>query len=222
MKNILVVAAHPDDEALGCGGAILRHVEQGDSVHLVLMTDGEMARESATTCDIERRFAAVLKVKEILGISSVESLGFSDNRMDSHPLLNIIQSLEKIISKIRPTIVYTHHHGDLNIDHRLTQQAVMTACRPLPDASVREIYGFEILSSSEWSLSSSLHFTPHLFIDISNQLNTKLQAIDVYASEMLPAPHSRSVHHIEILARHRGYTVGTQAAEAFEVYRMIR
>jgi LmbE family N-acetylglucosaminyl deacetylase len=222
MKNILVVAAHPDDEVLGCGGTILRHIEDGDSVHLVFMADGEMSRDSANSNDVKRRKSAVIKAKNILGISTIEHLGFSDNQMDSHSLLVITQALEKIISKVRPIVIYTHHHGDLNLDHRLTYQSVMTACRPLPEFCVKEIYGFEILSSSEWSLDSSLPFSPRLFVDISKQLQTKIDAINAYSAEMRLPPHPRSITNIEVLAQYRGYSVGTVAAEAFEVYRLIR
>ncbi|MBU3568179.1 PIG-L deacetylase family protein [Polynucleobacter alcilacus] len=222
MKKILVVAAHPDDEVLGCGGTICRHVEGGDDVHLVLMADGETSRESASFSSAHGRKSATLRAKEILGISSVVNLGYSDNMMDEFPLLQIIKSLEDIIHMLKPSVVYTHHYGDLNIDHRITQQAVMTACRPIPNASVKEIYGFEVLSSTEWKSNSVIPFSPSLFIDISSHLKTKLLAAGAYNSEMIAAPHSRSVEHIEILARHRGYSVGTNAAEAFEVYRVLK
>jgi len=222
MKNILVVAAHPDDEVIGCGGTILRHIEDGDSVHVVFMADGEMSRVSANSFDVNRRLSAVIKAKNILGISTIEHLGFSDNQMDNHSLLSITQALEKIINKVQPKVIYTHHHGDLNLDHRLTYQSVMTACRPLPGFCVKEIYGFEILSSSEWSLDSSLPFSPRFFVDIGNQLQTKIEAIKAYLAEMRSPPHARSINSIEVMARYRGYSVGKAAAEAFEVYRLIK
>ena len=142
--------------------------------------------------------------------------------MDSVPLLEIVQKLEPILAEIQPSVVYTHHHGDLNIDHRLTHAAVMTACRPVPGSSVREIYGFEVLSSTEWGKQRSSPFLPDYFVDITQQLRTKLDALEAYAEEMRKPPHSRSMDHAEVLAHHRGYSIGVDAAEAFEVYRIIR
>ena len=221
MKKILVVAAHPDDEALGCGGTIARHAIEGDLVHLVLMADGVYSRSNITSEDFERRMAALKSAQSILGISSVDYLGLPDNRMDSIQLLDIVQKLEPIIENKQPTIVYTHHHGDLNIDHRITHEAVMTACRPMPNFSVKEIYGFEVMSSTEWASPIHSTFIPSFFVDISKQLPIKIKALEAYAEEMRSVPHSRSIKHIEVLARHRGYSIGVEAAEAFEVYRVI-
>jgi len=219
---VLVIVAHADDEALGCGGTISRHVEQGDVVHLVLMADGVRSRTDASEADLSQRIEASKLAQTILGITSAHSFGLPDNRMDSIPLLEIVQKLEPIIEVIRPTIIYTHHHGDLNIDHRLTHAAVMTACRPLPSSSVREIYGIEVLSSTEWTTPQESPFLPNCFVDISQQLRTKLKALEAYDEEMRPAPHSRSPEHISALAHHRGYSMGLDAAEAFVVYRLIR
>ena len=221
MKTVLVVVAHADDEALGCGGTISRHIEQGDRVHLVLMADGVRSRTYASEADLTRRIEASKRAQTILGISSTFSLELPDNRADSVPLLEIVQKLEPIIEKIRATVIYTHHHGDLNIDHRLTHAAVMTACRPQPGSTVREIYGFEVLSSTEWAATQESPFLPNCFVDISQHLRTKLKALEAYAEEMREAPHSRSMEHAEVLARHRGYSIGVDAAEAFEVYRII-
>lgn len=221
-KSILVVAAHADDEALGCGGTIAHHVAESDKVHLVLMADGVRSRPEAGSTDLERRMVAADKAHKILGITEAHYLGFPDNRMDSVPLLDIVQALEPIVQRVAPSVIYTHHHGDLNIDHRRTHEAVMTACRPLPDSPVKEIYGFEVLSSTEWASPQCGPFLPSLFVDISEHLSIKLCALEAYAEEMCPAPHSRSLEHVEILARHRGYSMGVEVAEAFIVYRMIR
>lgn len=221
MKSVLVVVAHADDEALGCGGTISRHVEQGDTVYLVLMADGVHSRTDASDVDLARRIDASTRAQTILGISSMYSLALPDNRMDSVPLLEVVQKLEPIIEERRPTVIYTHHHGDLNIDHRLTHAAVITACRPVPGSTVREIYGFEVLSSTEWATPQESPFLPNCFVDITQHLQTKLKALEAYAEEMREAPHSRSMEHVEVLARHRGCSIGVDAAEAFEVYRII-
>jgi N-acetylglucosamine malate deacetylase 1 len=220
-KTVLVVAAHADDEALGCGGTIARHVANEDRVHVVFMADGVKSRANASAADIDRRLEAMTKARNILGISSVECLDFPDNQMDVVPLLQIVQRLEQVIERIKPSVVYTHYHGDLNVDHRLTHQAVMTACRPVPGSSVREIYGFEILSSSEWANPLSAPFVPTLFVEISDHLAAKLAALEAYEEEIRVAPHTRSVEHVVTLARHRGYSVGLQAAEGFLVYRAV-
>ena len=221
-KTVLIVAAHADDEALGCGGTIARHVAEGDSVYLVLMADGMSSRTGASGADMGLRLSAVERVQKILGVTEIHHLGFPDNRMDSIPLLDIVQALEPVVQRIAPSVIYTHHNGDLNIDHRRTQEAVMTACRPQPGCTVKEIYGFEVLSSTEWATPQAEPFTPALYVDISTQFPAKLAALEAYAEEMRSTPHSRSVEHVEVLARHRGYSIGVQVAEAFVVYRMIR
>ena len=219
---VLVVVAHADDEALGCGGTLARHVSEGDIVHLVLMTDGVSARSSASSQDVDRRTDAMRAAQNILGIESIDVLGFPDNQMDSIALLEIVQKLELVIERLRPSVIYTHHHGDLNIDHRLTYEAVMTACRPVPGMSVRKIYGIEILSSTEWGTAQRAPFLPTLFVDITDQLAIKVSALEAYADEMRLPPHSRNILHAEVLARHRGYSVGMEAAEAFTVYRILQ
>ena len=133
MSNIvLVVVAHADDEVLGCGGTIARHVSQGDYVHLVIMTNGVGSRSDAVLLDIQSRAAASENAAKILGISSLKTLNFPDNALDTVSLLEIAKELESLVKSLRPKIVYTHHYGDLNIDHRRTQEAVMIACRPHP------------------------------------------------------------------------------------------
>jgi len=221
-KTVLVVAAHADDEALGCGGAIARHVAEGDIVHAVFMTDGVSSRQGSNTHELERRLAATEQARQVLGIATTVFLGLQDNRLDGLPLLDVIQPLEEVVRQLNPQIIYTHHYGDLNIDHRIAHQAVMTACRPTPECSVKEIYAFEVMSSTEWSSANLLPFLPTMFIDISAYLHMKVKALEAYALEMRPAPHSRSVENLIALAHHRGYSVGVDAAEAFMVIRTLR
>ena len=221
-KTVLIVAAHADDEALGCGGTIARHVAEGDTVHAVFMADGVSSRPNSAADALERRMSAAKQAHEILGLQRVAYLGLPDNRMDSLPLLDVVQALESVIQAITPQVIYTHHHGDLNIDHRITHQAVMTACRPLPGSPVREIYAFEVLSSTEWATPQQEPFVPNVFVDISDFLDTKHKALQAYQLEMRFAPHSRSIEHAEYLARHRGHSICVAAAEAFVAIRLIR
>lgn len=183
IKTVLVVAAHTDDEALGCGGTIAKHVAQGDAVYAVFLADGVTSRSGATPDELEARNAVAAKAHEILGIKKSFMLGFPDNRMDAVPLLDIVQKLEQVLVEVQPQVVYTHHHGDLNIDHRITHQATVTACRAVPGASVREIYTFEVLSSTEWNTPGVNPFTPNIFVDITEYLEIKIS--DTYFTRAL-------------------------------------
>lgn len=220
-KTVLVVAAHTDDEVLGCGGTIARHVAEGDTVYAVFMADGVSSRTQTDQSDLVNRNIAAENARKILGIRENFYLGLPDNRLDSLPLIEVIQHLEPIIRKLQPNIIYTHHHGDLNIDHRITHQAVLTACRPIPGSSVQGIYAFEVMSSTEWSTPIAEPFVPNHYVDISRQLDMKLDALRAYQLEMRDTPHSRSIEHLAHLARHRGYTIGMEAAEAFVTVRTV-
>lgn len=220
-RTILVVAAHPDDEALGCGGTMARHAAEGDSVYALFMTNGVDARQNATNNDAGSRNEAAENACKALGAKEYIYNDFPDNRLDTIALLDITQSIEKVIFKIQPEVIYTHHIGDLNIDHRRTHEAVMTACRPQPKFCVKEIYAFEVLSSTEWNTPCVNPFIPNYFVDISPFLKSKHEAIKTYSKEMRDKPHSRNNEHIEALAQHRGQTVGIFYAEAFSLLRRI-
>jgi LmbE family N-acetylglucosaminyl deacetylase len=222
-RNVLVIAAHPDDEVLGCGGTIARHVAEGDSVHVLFMANGVGARfgDGEAPLDFEERNLAKTRALELLGVRSDRSFDFPDNRMDRVALLDIVKPLEEFIHSIGPDTIYTHHCGDLNVDHRLTHQAVLTACRPQPGLRIQEILTFEIVSSTEWGDGGQQLFNPNAFIEITAHWEKKVDALKAYALEMREAPHSRSVDHLEVLARHRGACVGVQKAEAFVLVRRI-
>jgi N-acetylglucosamine malate deacetylase 1 len=221
-KSILVVAAHPDDEALGCGGAIALHAQTGADVQVVFMTDGVNSRDKVKKFEVEERRSAAREASKILGAQTPIFLSFPDNQMDTVSLLEIIKPLEKIIDQHQPQIVYTHHSGDLNIDHKITHQAVMTACRPQPNSTVREIYSFEVLSSTEWSLESENIFKANCFLDINSVKGKKIASINAYKNEMREFPHSRSIKSVEALITLRGSSVGLANAEGFMLKRMIR
>ncbi len=221
-KTVLVVAAHPDDEVLGCGGTIARHVAEGDVVHLIFMADGVGSRNGELEQELDERQVAQERAMKILGVVSSRALGFPDNRMDSLSMLDIVQPLEKLIREIQPSTIYTHHHGDLNVDHRLTHQAVLTACRPLPGSTIREILAFEVMSSTEWAGPGQQAFAPNVFVDVSEHWSKKLKALQAYDLEMRPTPHSRSIEHMDVLARHRGACVGMDRAEGFVLIRQLR
>jgi N-acetylglucosamine malate deacetylase 1 len=219
-ETVLAVVAHPDDEVLGCGGTLARHAEAGDLVHVLILADGESSRHEPG--EISKRAACADRAAKILGLQPYKLLQFPDNQMDKLPLLEVVREVEKIISQLRPTLVYTHHGGDLNIDHQVACRAVMTACRPLPESSVNAIYTFETVSSTEWAISQkSDAFSPSYAVDISRTLQKKLIALRCYEDEMRPFPHARSYESVEFLAKLRGSQYGLLAVETFQVMRQI-
>lgn len=221
MKRILVVAAHSDDEALGCGGTIIAQTELGAEVTVMFLTDGVGARNSkGADRQVLRRSKASRKAGKIMGVQNIVQLDFPDNKLDSLPILEVVQSIEPIVAEIQPSVILTHSVHDLNVDHRVCHKAVLTATRPQPSHHVRKILGFEVPSSTEWSFSAPGFFA-NCFVDISSQLETKLKALGAYDEEMRDAPHPRSIGSVEALARWRGATVGCAAAEAFSVIRII-
>lgn len=222
--SVLVVAAHPDDEALGCGGTIARHAADGDVVHVLFLADGETSRgnEKGSAAAIARRESAAREAAGILGAEAPRFAGFPDNQLDTIPLLEVTQAVETVLREIQPHTVYTHHWGDLNVDHRMVHQAVLTACRPQPGAPVKAIYTFEVPSSTEWaSPRPDQAFLPVRFTDISDFLDTKMKALGCYEDEMRPFPHARSMKGVEALALWRGTSAGMAAAEAFMVVREL-
>jgi LmbE family N-acetylglucosaminyl deacetylase len=224
-RTVLVVAAHADDEALGCGGTIARLARAGSAVHVAFLADGVSSRpdEPARQAEALRsRRAAAEKACGILGVADMTYGVFPDNRMDSVPLLSVVQAIELLLARLRPETVITHHAGDLNVDHRRVHEAVAVACRPLPGASVRTLLAFEVASSTEWQpAGSGPAFAPNWFSDITATLDVKLAALDAYGAELRPWPHARSRAAVEHLARWRGATVGVAAAEAFMLGRHV-
>jgi LmbE family N-acetylglucosaminyl deacetylase len=223
--TILIVAAHPDDEVLGCGGTIAKFVSENKKVHISFLTDGVSARDGEKNKikeDILNRQNAAKLACSILGAQNVTFGKFPDNRMDSVALLDIIKFVEQLVIEIQPNIILTHHAGDLNIDHRRTHEAVATACRPLKSSSVNTILCFEIPSSTEWSISNlNQVFIPNWYFDITNTLDVKLSALEAYRMELKEWPHPRSIKGVEDLAHWRGATIGVHAAEAFSLGRKL-
>ena len=226
-KNILVVVAHPDDEVLGCGGTIAKHVTDGDDVHILIMAEGLTSRDDMRNINLRNGELNELhsnseQVAKILGVESLTMCNFPDNRMDSINLLDVVKKIEQIVEGIKPNIVYTHHAGDVNVDHLITHNAVITACRSLPGQCVKTILFFETLSSTEWQMQTcDKVFMPNWFVDIEKSFKKKMEALRCYESEMREYPHSRSYKAVEVLARYRGATVGCCLAEAFMLGRKI-
>ena len=226
-KRILVVAAHPDDEVLGCGGTVLRHVAAGDVVHTMIMAEGLTSRDETRDADGRCAELSALRTQAeraaaFMGVEKLILHGFPDNRMDEVALLDVVKKIETEVEVFQPEIVYTHHAGDVNIDHRIVHDAVVTACRSLPGQSVKTILFFETVSSTEWQMSQTYPtFAPNWYVGIGEFMAKKIEALHFYVSEMRAYPHTRSYEGIEILAKQRGITVGMKFAEAFMLGRMV-
>jgi N-acetylglucosamine malate deacetylase 1 len=226
MKNIAVIAAHPDDEVLGCGATMARHAAQGDAVHVLIVAEGVTSRnptrsrpESETQLSLLATSARSANV--LLGTTSLELLQFPDNRLDSVDLLDVIKVVEAFFDKYKPQTIYTHWPFDLNVDHRVVSEAVQTACRAVPESIIEQVLFFEVPSSTEWRLSGGRSFEPTYFVEVSDTLEAKRRALSAYASEMRAPPHPRSLEAVESLARWRGASVGVAAAEAFVLGRSL-
>jgi len=226
-KTILVVAAHPDDEVLGCGGSMAKWSRAGHKVHVVIMAEGATSRDTVRDRGERSEELSMLKVAaysagEMLGVDSVQVLDMPDNRMDSLDRLDVIKVVEREIDRLQPEMVVTHHAGDVNIDHRLIHEAVVTACRPQPGHCVKRLLSFEVPSSTEWQTPGSAPmFQPNWYVDIEETLALKMQALNTYQSEMRAWPHARSLKSVEHLGRWRGASVGCEAAEAFQLMREV-
>jgi LmbE family N-acetylglucosaminyl deacetylase len=217
MGSILVVAAHPDDEVLGCGGYIALRARAGDEVSVIFLSDGVSSRDvSEERSLIEVRREAAKSAAKILGVTSLTFGDLPDNKLDAVPLLEVIKVVEKAIAISKPHVILTHFGGDLNIDHRIANQAVVTACRPVSNQIVKQVMFFEIPSSTEWQIPIDEEaFVPNWFEDISTTLKIKTAALAAYSMEIRDWPHPRSIRAIEHLAHWRGATCGVDAAEAF-------
>ena len=227
MKKILIIAAHPDDEVLGCGGTITRLVKEGKEVYVLILTDGFSSRtEFNTSKDVkllERHHKYALQAGNLMGVSEVKVLGFPDQKMDTLPILDIIQAIELEIKKIQPDTIFTHHGGDLNQDHVISYRATLTATRPMVGECVKSLYSYEVPSSTEWSFQRFLpDFKPNVFFDITNTLETKISAMEIYKSESRDFPHPRSSDALRATAKRWGSVVGFNSAEAFELIREIK
>ncbi len=214
--SVLVLAAHPDDEVLGCGGTLAKLASRGAAIHVAFLADGVTSRPGHdASAGVQVRQAAARKACELLGVGSVSFGGFPDNRLDGVDLLELVQAVEAQVAQRQPQLVFTHHGGDLNVDHRLVQQAVVTACRPQPGHCVETLLFFEVPSSTEWQVAPAAPFAPNWFEDVTAWAERKMLALQAYEGELREWPHPRSPGAIEALLKWRGATVGVAAAEAF-------
>ncbi|MBO6805983.1 PIG-L family deacetylase [Thalassospira sp.] len=226
-NNVAVIAAHPDDEVLGMAGSIAKHVNNGDIVNILFMSDGVTGRDvdydrNARLNDINARKLSAKKVSEILGISNIEFCDYPNLRMDTVSVLEVTQKIETRLQNWGSNIVYTHHSSDTNVDHGVCFKSTLIACRPVPRCQVRSIRCFEVLSSTEYSVSNhGPIFDPNLFVNVEEFVKAKIACVRAYDYEMRPAPFPRSEKIVEAQLTLRGSQVGLNAAEAFMEVRRI-
>jgi LmbE family N-acetylglucosaminyl deacetylase len=222
--TVLVVAAHPDDEVLGCGATISRLASEGQEVVIAILGEGATSRSAnrdvADVALVDGLADRAREVGTLLGAAEVRLFGLPDNRFDSVDLLDVVKIVEGIVDDLRPAIILTHHGGDLNVDHGITHRAVLTATRPVAGAPVMGIYAFEVPSATEWAFHRQAPaFQPGTFVDVEGFLGRKIDGMAIYETEGRPFPHPRSPEALTAIARRWGSVVGCQAAEAFELVR---
>ena len=219
---VLIIVSHSDDESISMAGTICKHVNRGDKVYVMSMTDGVSSRNEIIKDSIKKRREASIKASKILGFEWAECFNFGDNLMDKYPLLDVVKAIETNKQDYKPSIVYTHSISDLNIDHRVVANAALTAFRPQPMEICREIRLFETASATDYGNSVITgSFAPNLFVVISNHGVFKKKALIAFCDEMRDYPHSRSIEGIKNLAKIRGNQVGLYLAEAFQVIRKL-
>jgi LmbE family N-acetylglucosaminyl deacetylase len=224
--NVLIIAAHPDDEVLGCGGTAARLAAEGHEIIVLILGEGATSRrpskESANRSEVSALAKMSQRAAAILGLAEVVQAGLPDNRFDSLDLLDVVKCVETQIDHFKPQRVYTHHPGDLNVDHEITARAALTATRTLPGQTVRELYCFEIPSSTEWSFQRrNPIFVANAFVAIQATLERKVEALAAYESEMRSFPHPRSAEAVRAYATRWGSVAGVESAEAFELIRSV-
>jgi len=217
-NKILIVAAHPDDEILGCGGTIDK-IKKNNQIKAIFLTNGVSSR-SINKSKILRRKNECLALFKYLKIEKPSFYNFPDNQLDKIPILKIVKIIEKEIKKFNPDIIFTHTENCLNNDHKITFQAVVTASRPIKKNNIKKIISFEVPSSTEWKISKK-KFNPNLYIDIEKNIKEKIKCLKFYNSEIKKYPHSRSEQGIKIFSQYRGLEAGLKFAEAFEIKRLI-
>lgn len=229
MKNILVISAHPDDEVLGCSGYICKQNSLGNKVFVLYLSEGVSSR--FTDCnmtkelkkEINKRKTMAINVSKVLKFQIIDFFDLPNLRMENMYLLDLVKKIMSVIQKIRPSVILTHHPGDLNTDHKVAFEASFTALRPFSyDFKIEKLLTYEVPSSTNWSNSKiGPLFSPNFYLDISKFLDAKKKAFEIYKYEMRKFPHPRSWKSISAHHLNRGSEVGLDFAEAFEIIREL-
>ena len=221
MKKILAVAVHPDDETLGCGGALLKHKKNGDEIYWLILTSVDVENGWKEE-DVESRRNEIDKVSEMYGFSAIHNLSFPATRLDTISMKDLISEISKIIQKVEPDMIYIPNRSDIHTDHQVAFKAIMSCTKVFRYKFIKKILMYECLSETEFSPSLPTDsFIPNVFIDITGFLEEKIKIMNLYRSEMGAFPFPRSVENIRALATYRGATVGVEAAEAFVLLKEV-
>lgn len=220
--KLLIIAAHPDDEVFGCGGTIAK-LSPNNDVYVLIVTEGSTTQypdKGKEIIQIKKEKAA--RVKDVLNIKKYFFGDLPDMKLDTLPHVEINNIIEKTIHDVKPEIIFTHHWGDVNKDHKLVYESTLIAARPTNTNSfIKKVYCYEVVSSSEWDLTQQNSFTPNVWVDIEKYIDKKIEAVKLYQSELRKYPHPRSIEGVKIWAKYRGLMVGIRYAEAFYLVREI-
>lgn len=214
--RVLVISAHPDDEVIGAGGTIARHAARGDEIHWCVVTQGYSPPWPEETLASTRR--QILEVQRFFRVRHTYFCGFPTVKLNTVPSMEIASSLQKIVEEARPEVVYAPPMTDLNLDHGIVCEAALVAVRPLPGCLVRRVLCYEIVTTARFG---PVPFMPNVFVDISDYLSDKLEAMSLYRTELRPFPHPRSLEGIRLFSQERGLSIGVGAAECFQLIREI-
>jgi len=220
MNRILVVAPHPDDEILGCGGTMIKHIEAGDEVYVCIATKGCMPLFS--TESVNKTRSEALECHKSIGVKKTFFLDFPAAMMEKVERYEMNGKILDVIKEVQPDIVFIPHWGDMQKDHQMVADACMVALRPKYEPKVKTIYSYETMSETAWNAPNVQNeFIPNVFVDISNTLKKKIKALSVFKSQLSEFPDARSLEAVEALAKYRGALMHFKAAEAFMLIRQL-
>lgn len=221
MDKVLIVAVHPDDETLGCGGTLLKHKAHGDSIHWMIATDVKVS-EGFTKELVARRDKEIEKVNQMYGFETIHKLGLSTMRVDEYSMNELIGTISKVISEVKPSIVYLPFKGDVHSDHRKIFEAAYSCTKSFRYPFIKKICLMETLSETEFAPSSKEDsFIPNVFVDITDFFERKIEIMKVFESEIAEHPFPRSERNLRALGTFRGATSGCEYAESFVLLKEI-
>lgn len=220
MNEVIIFAPHPDDETLGCGGTLLKHLDNGDKVHWVIITD---MKESAGFKKqlINQRKKEIKEVTKNYQFTSTIQLNFKTTQLDEIPLRRIIYDISKILNNIKPNIIYVPFYGDIHSDHLVAFNAISACTKSFRFPYIKKVYAYETISETEFNLRRNQHFMPNRWVDISKYIKQKIKIMSIYSTEIDDHPFPRSIKNIEALATFRGSTINKNAAESFIILKEI-
>jgi N-acetylglucosamine malate deacetylase 1 len=216
MNKVLVVAVHPDDETLGCGGALFKHKDSGDEIHWMIATEMEELES------VRQRNIEIDKVEKLYDFDSVHRLKLLTTKVDEYSMSELIARISLVVKKVKPNIIYLPFKHDIHSDHKYIFDAAYSCTKSFRYPFIKKIYMMETLSETEFSLSTKeCSFIPNVFVDISGYINEKIEAIKLYEGEMGSHPFPRSERNLKALATYRGATAGCEYAESFMLIKEV-